>query len=62
MATPMDLLRYLRTALAAVAGVQTCRIGLEAGITPDDYPIVRIVPAELTVPDFARNLPAMHAP
>ena len=59
MATPMDLLRYLRTALAAVAGVQTCRIGLEAGIVPDDYPIVRIVPAELTVPDFARNLPAM---
>jgi hypothetical protein len=59
MATPMDLLRYLRTALAAVPGVQTCRIGLEATITPDDYPIVRIVPSELAVPDFARNMPAM---
>lgn len=42
--TPLAL---LRDQLATVAGVQTCRIGMEANMTPDDYPMVRIVPSLL---------------
>ena len=46
MTTPIFArLEALKTALAAVPGVQTCRIGLEENITPDDYPIIRIVPS-----------------
>lgn len=41
----MAALEHLRDALAATPGVKTCRIGLEANITPDDYPIVRLVPS-----------------
>lgn len=42
------VLASVRDALAAVEGVKTCRIGMEAGITPADYPLVRIVPSVLT--------------
>lgn len=41
----MTLLESLRDALAAIPGVQSCKIGLEANISPDDYPIVRLVPS-----------------
>lgn len=41
------LLTTLRDWLGAVPGVKTSRIGLEAGMSPDDYPIVRIVPSKL---------------
>ena len=41
----MALLETLKTALAAIPGVASCRIGLEENITPDDYPIVRLVPS-----------------
>ena len=40
-------LEAIKTALALLPGVQTCRIGLEENITPDDYPIIRIVPSRL---------------
>lgn len=43
----MAILATLRDALALVNGVKTCRIGMEANLTPDDYPIVRIVPSRL---------------
>lgn len=43
----MTNLEGLRDQLALLSGVQTCRIGLEANISPDDYPIVRIVPSDL---------------
>lgn len=59
MATPMDMLTYLRDALAQVAGVTTCRIGIEADMTPADYPIIRLVPSRLAVPASARNLPML---
>lgn len=39
------LLTALRDRLATVAGVVTCRFGLEANMTPADYPMVRIVPS-----------------
>lgn len=44
---PYPLLASVRDALAAVEGVKTCRIGMEPGITPDDYPLVRLVPITL---------------
>lgn len=41
------LLASVRDALATIADVKTCRIGMEAGITPADYPLVRLVPIQL---------------
>jgi len=40
-------LERLRDALAILPGVQSCKIGLEANLSPDDYPIIRIVPSTL---------------
>lgn len=40
-------LEDIRNALAATPGVKTCKIGLEADITPDDYPIIRVVPSSV---------------
>jgi hypothetical protein len=47
MSTAYPLLTSLRDALATVAGVATCKIGLEANMTPADYPMVRIVPSRV---------------
>lgn len=44
----MTVLEAVRDALAAVDGVKTCRIGMEPDITPDDYPLVRLVPSSLS--------------
>lgn len=44
---PYPVLTSVREALAAVEGVRTCKIGMEASITPDDYPLVRLVPTKL---------------
>lgn len=43
----MTMLESLRDALADITGVQSCKIGLEDNISPDDYPIVRVVPSRL---------------
>jgi hypothetical protein len=32
----------LRTRLAKIAGIKTCRLGIESNISPNDYPIIRI--------------------
>lgn len=45
---PMGMLEYLRDALKSVEGVKTCKIGLEANMTPTDYPMVRLVPGRLS--------------
>lgn len=45
--TPFAQLTLIKTVLASVPGTATCRIGLEAAITADDYPIIRIVPTRL---------------
>ena len=37
----------IRDALKGLDGVKSCKIGMEANITPDDYPLVRIVPSVL---------------
>jgi hypothetical protein len=41
------MLTELRTKLADIDGVETCKIGLEQGIAHEDYPIVRIVPQDI---------------
>lgn len=43
----MALLESLRDSLAALPGVASCRIGLEANISPADYPLIRVVPSRL---------------
>lgn len=43
----MTELEALRDALGAIAGVASCKIGLEENITPADYPLIRIVPSLL---------------
>lgn len=37
-------LSNIKTALSGVTGVNTCKIGIENSLSPDDYPIIRIVP------------------
>lgn len=41
----MELLEAMRDKLALLPGVKTCKIGMEANISPDDYPMVRLVPS-----------------
>ena len=43
----LPTLAALRDRLATVAGIVTCKIGLEANMTPADYPMVRIVPSAI---------------
>lgn len=49
--TPWELLTRLKTTLATLPSIATCQIGLEANITPSDYPLIRIVPTRLTPKD-----------
>lgn len=44
----MTALEAARDALAAISGVETCKIGQEANLSPDDFPLVRIVPVRIT--------------
>ena len=44
---PAELLT-LRDALAELPGLSSCQIGLEANISPEHYPLVRLVPARFT--------------
>lgn len=41
------VLQALRDALAQVPGVVTCKVGIEANMTPADYPMIRIVPTRM---------------
>ena len=43
-----EALESLKNALAGAGDAKTCRIGFEATISPDDYPIIRVVPSETT--------------
>ena len=40
-------LEAFRDALAAITSVCTCKIGIERGISPADYPMIRVVPSRL---------------
>lgn len=44
----MSTLTAARDALAAIPGVASCKVGLEANISPADYPMIRLVPARIT--------------
>lgn len=44
----MTALETLRNALALISGVASCKIGIEPNISPDDYPLIRIVPSRIT--------------
>jgi hypothetical protein len=41
-------LETLRDSLSDIDGVKTCKIGIEAGISPVDYPLIRLVPVRVT--------------
>jgi len=41
------MLALLKAQCALIPGVKTCKVGLEAEIMPDDYPIIRLVPSRL---------------
>lgn len=58
--TPWAILAQLKTTLAAVSGVASCQVGLEANITPADYPLVRIVPTRLTPKDEVGDRPLLE--
>ena len=40
--TAWEILAQIKGTLALVDGIATCAIGLEANITPSDYPLIRI--------------------
>lgn len=46
--TPWEILTQIKATLTELPGVASCAIGIEANITPSDYPLVRIVPTRLT--------------
>ncbi len=41
-------LEAARDALKEISAVASCRIGIEANISPADYPAIRIVPSSMT--------------
>lgn len=43
----MPVLISLRDKLAAIPGVNSCKIGMENDITPDHYPLIRLVPTRM---------------
>lgn len=57
-ASAMVTLEALRDELATLAGVATCKIGMEVNISPSAYPLVRIIPSSITPgrPYSARTL------
>ncbi len=44
----MAALTAARDALALIDDVASCKVGLEANISPADYPLIRIVPVRAT--------------
>ena len=46
--TAMSTMNLTRDVLAGISGVASCKVGLEANISPADYPLIRLVPSRLT--------------
>jgi hypothetical protein len=44
----MTTLEALRDDLAAISGVLSCKIGREPGVSPADFPLIRLVPERVT--------------
>ncbi len=53
--THWEILTQIKTTLATVPTIASCQIGLEANITPSDYPLIRLVPTRLTPQDDVGN-------
>lgn len=53
--TPWEILTQIKETLATIPSIASCKIGLEANITPSDYPLIRIVPTRLTPEDEVGN-------
>lgn len=49
--TPWEILTQIKATLATIAGITSCKIGLEANITPDQYPLIRLVPTRMAPKD-----------
>ena len=49
--TPWEILTQIKETLATIPSIASCRVGLEANITPSDYPLIRLVPTRLTPED-----------
>ncbi len=49
--TPWEILTQIKETLATIPGMTTCKIGLEQNITPDQYPLIRLVPTRMTPKD-----------
>jgi hypothetical protein len=41
-------LETARNAFSTIPGVASCKIGLEPNISPEDYPLIRVVPFRIT--------------
>lgn len=41
-------LEAARDAFATIPGVKSCKIGIEANLSPEEYPMIRIVPFRIT--------------
>jgi len=48
MSDAMTALSAARDALADLPNVVSCKVGLEANISPADYPLIRVVPTRMT--------------
>lgn len=59
MSAIWDTLTDLRDRLAGLPGIKTCKIGLEIGIVPEDYPIVRLVPSAIRAEDARGGIDAI---
>lgn len=54
-------LQAIKDELTYVWGVKTCKIGIENSLSPDDYPIIRIVPQRIEPGNvIARNKYTVH--
>lgn len=53
--TAWEILTQIKTTLAAIPGTTTCKIGLEQNITPDQYPLIRLLPTRMQPKDDVGN-------
>jgi hypothetical protein len=53
--TPWEILTQIKETLATIPGTTTCKIGLEQNITPDQYPLIRLLPTRMQPKDDVGN-------
>ena len=55
-----DEMLKIKARLAVLPGVKTCKIGLEANLVAEDYPIVRLVPSRIAPLDPRGGIDALN--